>query len=71
MLTNPCRCFFANGRWSGQRPRGRQDDPNKKAEETKTDGRRNRTTNTQASNRFEILPIERGPYIGFRCVQAP
>ena len=25
----------------------------------------------RSSNRFEILPIERGPYIGFRCVQAP
>lgn len=25
----------------------------------------------RSSNRFEILPIERGPYIGFRCVEAP
>jgi len=25
----------------------------------------------RSSNRFEILPIERSPYIGFRCVEAP
>ena len=25
----------------------------------------------RSSNRFEILAIERGPYIGFRCVEAP